>query len=168
MANAVELKLTGIDGVLATLQSLPPEVVSKRGGPVKSALRKGALVILKAEKQALQAATANTSDEGKRYSTGLLLANLIASRGKAPTSGKGERYLVRVRRKSYARKGGKATTTLKTAQLLEYGSSQQPAEPWIRPAFNANARQAIGTIETELVKALDRVVKKLAQQNKGK
>lgn len=167
MADFVELKLTGIDGVLETLKRLPPEVVSKRGGPVKSALRKGALVILKAEKAALQLATNNATDEGKRYSTGLLLANLIASRGKAPASGKGERYLVRVRRKTYNRKG-KAVTTQKTAQLLEYGSSQQPAEPWIRPAFNANARGAIATIETELVKALDRVVKKLAAQNKGK
>ena len=165
---AVEMKLTGIDGVLETLKSLPPEVVSKRGGPVKSALRKGALVILKAEKAALQLATANANDEGKRYSTGLLLKNLIASRGKPPTSGKGERYLVRVRRKTYPRKGGKAVSTLKTAQILEYGSSKQPAEPWIRPAFNANARNAISTIETELVKALDRVVKKLAAQNKGK
>lgn len=168
MAELVQFKLTGIDGVLETLKSLPPEVVSKRGGPVKAALRKGALVILKAEKAALQLATNNATDEGQRYSTGLLLANLIASRGKAPASGKGERYLVRVRRKTYTRKGGKPVTTHKTAQLLEYGSSQQPAEPWIRPAFNANARGAIATIETELVKALDRVVNKLAAQNKGK
>ena len=36
----VEFKLQGVDGVLATLQSLPAEVVSKRGGPVKAALRK--------------------------------------------------------------------------------------------------------------------------------
>lgn len=164
----VEMKLTGLNGVLETLKALPAAVVSKRGGPVKSALRKGALVILKQEKANLQAVTANTNDEGKRYSTGLLLKNLIASRGKAPTGGNGERYLVRVRRKTYPQKSGKPVTTLKTAQLLEYGSSQQPAEPWIRPAFNAKAAEAITTVERELVAGIDRIVKKLAAQNKGR
>jgi hypothetical protein len=167
MADLIEMKLTGLDGVLDTLKSLPPEVVSKRGGPVKAALRKGALVILKAERQALQIVTANATDSGKRESTGLLLKNLIASRGKAPTTGKGERYLVRVRRKTYSR-NGKPVTTLKTAQLLEYGSSQQPAEPWIRPAFLANARLSIETIERETVRAVERVAAKLGSANKGK
>ena len=32
----------------------------------------------------------------------------------------------------------------------------------------AKAREAITTIETELVKGIDRIVKKLAQQNKGR
>jgi len=168
MADLIEMKLSGLDGVLDTLKQLPPEVVSKRGGPVKAALRKGALVILKAEKANLRAATANANDEGKRESTGLLLKNLIASRGKAPTSGKGERYLIRVRRKTYTRAGGKPVTTLQTAQLLEYGSSQQPAEPWIRPAFAANARLAIETIERETVRAVELVAAKLGAANKGR
>lgn len=165
----VEFNLTGVDGVLDTLRSLPPELVSKRGGPVKSALRKGAVVIFKAAKQNLQQAVAAATDEGDKLSTGLLEKNLVVTRGKEPTGSKGERYLVRVRRKSYPnRKGGAVATTLKTAQLLEYGSSQQPSEPWLRPAFQATARQAISTIEVELGKAIARVVKKLAQQNKGK
>ena len=165
----VELHLSGLQGVLATLQSLPAEVVSKKGGPVKSALRKGALVILRQEKTNLQAVTANTSDEGKRYSTGLLLKNLIASRGKAPTSGKGERYIVRVKRKTYpGRSGGKPVTTIKAASLLEYGSSKQPAEPFIVPAFKAKAAEAILTVERELVAGIDKIVKKLSAANKGK
>lgn len=163
----VELQLHGLDGVLQTLQSLPAEVVSKGGGPVKSALRKGALVILRQEKLNLQAVIASQTASGQLESTGLLLKNLIASRGKAPNDGKGERYLVRVKRKSYPRQGGKPVTTLMTAQLLEYGSSKQPAEPFIRPAFNAKAREAISTTEIELVKGIDRIVKKLAQQNGG-
>lgn len=164
----VEVKLHGVDGVLDTLKSLPPEVVSKRGGPVRAALRKGALVILKQEKANLQAVTATAADEGMRYSTGLLLQNLVVTRGKAPAGGKGERFLVRVRRKSYPRKSGRAVTTLATANLLEYGSSQQPAEPWIRPAFAAKAEEAIRTVETELVKGIDRIVRKLAQKNRAR
>jgi HK97 gp10 family phage protein len=162
----VEVEVAGLAGVLDTLKSLPPEIVSKRGGPVKAALRKGARVILQQAKINLQAATANTSDEGKRYSTGFLLKNLVVTRGKKPTGTTGERYLVRVRRKAYSNRAGKTITTLATANLLEYGSIKQPAEPWIRPAFQSKAEQAIKTTEAELLKEIDKVVKKLASQNK--
>ena len=162
----VEVDIKGIDGVLATLRSLPPEVVSKRGGPVKAALRKGAVVIFKQAQLNLYRSTANVGT-GDTEGTGLLLKNLVVTRGKEPTGTKGERYLVRVRKKSYRRKG-QPVTTLKTGQLLEYGSVQQPAEPWLRPAFNAKASQAINTATTELVRGLDRVVAKLAQQNRGR
>ena len=164
----VEVKVSGLDGVLDTLKSLPAEVVSKRGGPVRAALRKGAVVIQKQEKANLQAVTVNAEDPNKAASTGLLLKNVVVTRGKAPSSGKGERYLVRVKRRVYARIGSKPVTTLKTAQLLEYGSSQQPAEPWIRPAFQAKAEEAIKTVESELLRSIDRIVKKLAAKNKGR
>ena len=78
----VELKVTGLDGVLDMLKKLPPEIVSKRGGPVRAALRKGALVIQKQEKANLQAIISGTNDEGERLSTGLLMDNVIVSRGK--------------------------------------------------------------------------------------
>lgn len=171
----IEINLTGLDGVLETLKSLPPEIVSKRGGPVKTALRKGALVILKQEKANLQAVTSNATSSGKRESTGLLLKNLIVSRGKPPTEGKGERYLVRVKRKTYTttpegrpRKRKAITSTIANAQRLEYGTGDQPAEPFIRPAFHTKAQEAIQTIQTELVKGVDLVVNRLAAQNRGK
>jgi len=163
----VDMKLEGLNGVLETLKSLPPEIVSKRGGPVKAALRKAARVIHKEAQTNLDRVTSNETSVGRQLSTGLLKKNLIVSRGKPPYGSKGERYLVRVRRKSYPRKG-KTTTTLATANLLEYGSSQQNAEPWLRPAFAAKAQEAIKTAETELLKQIDKVVKKLANQNKGK
>lgn len=164
----VEILLTGLSGVLATLQSLPAEVVSKRGGPVKAALRKGALVILKAEKANLRAVIAADAALARQESTGLLMSSIIASRGKAPTEGKGERYLVRIKRKTYPKRRGKTVTTLKSAQILEYGSAHQVAKPWIRPAFLANAQKAINTVEVELVSQIDKVVAKLAAQNRGK
>jgi hypothetical protein len=161
-AVKVELKLTGLEGVLWTLQSLPAAIVSKRGGPVKTALRKGALVLLAAEKANLQAIIAEQKKE-KAEDTGLLLRSLIATRGKAPSSGKGERYLVRVKRQAYQRRG-KLVTTLKTAQILEYGAPghNQPARPWIRPAFLSNAEKAIRTVERELKAEVDKIVDKVA------
>lgn len=163
MAEAVELKLSGLDGVLDLLKGLPAEVVSKKGGPVKASLRKGALVLLKEAKLNLARVTGDLDADGTQNSTGLLQKNLIASRGKAPTGGKGERYLVRVRSKSYEGRKGERVTTLKTAQLLEYGSSQQPAEPWLRPAFQSKAEESIRTVERELVASLDRVVRRLTK-----
>lgn len=159
---AETIKLTGADDVLRMLQQMPAEVVSKRGGPVRAALRKGAKVIQQQEIANLNAATA-----GGNTSTGLLAKNVVVTRGKPPTDGKGERYLVRVKRKGYPnRSGGKGkrttgVTTIKTAQLLEYGSSKQPAEPWIRPAFKSRAVEAINVATSSLVQAIDRIAKRL-------
>lgn len=164
----VEMNLTGLDGVMETLRGLPPELASKRGGPVRAALRKGALVIHRQAVANLQAVTANATTTGERESTGLLKANVVVTRGKEPRGTKGERYLVRVRRKAYPNRAGKTVTTLAAGQLLEYGSSKQPAEPWLRPAFEGRAREAINTVERELAAAVDRIVQKLARQNRGK
>lgn len=163
--DSVTVDLKGVDQVLELLRSLPPEVVSKRGGPVKAALRAGARVILREAALNLARAT-NSLGQDEARSTGLLLKNLVATRGKKPFGTKGERYLVRVRRKAYQRKG-EVVTTLKTANLLEYGSSQQPPEPWLRPAFNTKAREAIDTATAELVRGLDKAVRKLSKGQGG-
>ena len=115
----VDVKLEGLNGVLETLKQLPAEIVSKNGGPVRSALRKGALVIFKQAKINLESAT-RSNDPEKNYSTGLLLQNLVTSRGKPLPGVRGEVYLVRVRRKAYPRKG-RSVSTIKAGSLLEYG-----------------------------------------------
>lgn len=167
----IEMQVHGLNGVLEALQSLPAEVVSKRGGPVKLALAKGARLIRDQAKANLRAAIALNGD----VSTGLLEKNVIASRGKPIYGSKGERYLVRVRRKAYdgekigkKQKAGKRVTTHKTASLLEYGSSHQPATPWLRPAVHQKGQAAINVITEDLKRRVDQTVKKLAQQNKGK
>lgn len=162
----VEVKLEGLQGVLETLKALPGELVSRNGGPVRSALRRGALVIFKQAKSNLESVT-RSNDPEKNYSTGLLLQNLVTSRGKPPAGVRGEVYLVRVRRKRYPRKG-RAVSTIKAGSLLEYGSVKQPAEPWLRPALNTKAQEAMRTFEVELLKGIDRIKKKLARQNQGK
>jgi len=160
----VEVKLTGVDAVLETLKSLPPEIVSKRGGPVKLALAKGARLIRDAARQNLRAVIAENGDE----STGLLLENVISSRGKPPADGKGERYLVRVRRKAYPgrkpEESGGIPTVRKSAQLMEYGSQHQPARPWLRPAVTQNGQKAITVITEDLKKRIDKTVRDLAKK----
>ena len=159
----VEFDISGLNGVLETLKSLPAEVVSKRGGPVKLALAKGARLIRDEEKQRLAASIAVNGNE----STGLLMQNIIASRGKTPSYGKGERYLVRIKRKTYPDKQGSPVTTIKSAHLMEYGSEKQTAQPFIRPAFQSTAEDAIKIISDDLVDRVDKIVNKLAKQNQG-
>lgn len=158
----VELRERGIDGVLEMLDKLPAEVVSKKGGPVKTALRAAARVIQREEVLNLAASIGSLSTDDA-VTTGLLEKSVIVSRGKAPSSGKGERYLVRIKRRTYTRASGEKVTTLKTAQIKEYGSEKQVAEPFIRPAFNAKAQQAISVAQTELVRAVERIAAKLAR-----
>lgn len=144
--------------VLGVLRQLPPEVVSKRGGPVKLALAKGARLLRNRAKQNLRAAIA----QGGERSTGELERRVIASRGKAPFGGKGERYLVRVKRRDYLNADGVKTNPLMTANLLEYGSSHQPATPWLRPALAQAGQQVIDTVTTDLARRVDLLVRKLA------
>jgi hypothetical protein len=160
----IEVKIEGVAGIIETLNSLPHEVVSKRGGPVKLALAKGARLLRDEAKKNLRAQIALNGDE----STGLLEKNVIASRGKAPVGGRGERYLVRVKRKTYPGRTGKPVTTHKTAHLLEYGSVHQPATPWLRPTVLAKGEEVISVVTADLLRRIDLAVKKLAAQNKGR
>lgn len=161
----VEIELRGIDGVLKTLQSLPAEVVSKRGGPVKASLAKGARYLRDRAKENLKRAIAMGPTT---RSTGELEKRVIASRGKAPFGGKGERYLVRVKRRDYINADGVRTNPLMTANLLEYGSSRQPATPWLRPTIPAHGEKVIQIVTDELKKRVDKAVSQLARQNKGR
>lgn len=152
----VDVKLTGVDGVLKTLSSLPAEVVSKRGGPVKAALAKGARFLRDRERDNLRAVL-EPGDE----STGLLEQNIIASRGKAPIGSKGERYLVRIKRKTYPGRTGKPVTTLKSAQIKEYGSEKQPARSFIRKTVIDGGQRTIGIVTDDLAKRVEKVAAKM-------
>lgn len=159
----IDFDISGIDGVLRTLNSLPAEVVSKRGGPVKLSLAKGARLMRDEVKKNLQASIARTADPDGV--TGLLEKSIIASRGKEPTSGRGERYLVRVKRKTYPDRSGKPVTTLKTAHIKEYGSEHQEADPFIRPAYLSTRSRVVSVVTSDLVQRIDKIVAKLARQN---
>lgn len=183
----VEMKLSGLDGVLDTLKRLPPDVVSKNGGPVRRALVKGAVVIREQAKANFRSAVAMPGKSGITESTGFTAEQIIIKR-KAPLGGQnGERYIVGVRPKphpsksmvrrksrekpnSKRKRAGPKERTIQAndiAFMMEYGTSKQSPTPWIRPAFEQKAAEAITTIEREVVKGVVRLVKKLAKPSKG-
>lgn len=157
MGDIATVKLRGVDNVLALLQALPPQIVSKRGGPAKLALKRGAQVLRDQVAQNLQASIAQAKTHEEREDTGLALQSLIVSRGKPPPT-PGERYLVRFKKLVYIRKGTQVTT-LKTMQLKEYGSSHQRAFPVIRPAFELKAAEAIDAVTSYLADSVEKLAK---------
>lgn len=157
MAEAV--RIDGFEEAYRRLGELPAELVGKRGGPVLRALRKGARVIDKARRENLRRVTSNATASGERESTGLLLKSLSLRRGKAPEDGKGERVVLSVRKKVYLRDEAEPVSTLASAHWTEFGTEKRPAEPWLRPAFNATAQQAILTTSQELLAEIDKLTR---------
>ena len=159
-------KVIGLEGVMRSLQQLPAEIVSKRGGPVRSALQKAAKLIVAEEQSHLQRIIdAPNIDPNIAESTGLLKKNIVAKRGRLAGGEKGELYSVNIRRKSYPSTKGKAVSTPQVARLLEYGTEKRPPMPFIRPAFEAVKGRVIPLFVSELQKKLAGIVKKVARQN---
>jgi len=167
MADTQTIK--GLDDVLDKLKRLPPEIVSKNGGPVKTALRKGAMVIVNEWKAQVQRVIdePNIGDQ-PTDSTGLLKSSIGATRDSKPQRhGANERYIVRARNKKYPNtKGGKTVTTAQVARLLEYGTEKMQAKPWATPGYMASRQRALNTVVSELNAGIDRVIKKLSRVKK--
>lgn len=178
----VEVKLQGMEGVLDLLKSLPPEVVSRRGGPVKLALAKGARVIRDQAKANVRAIVAEPNKDGRpTQSTGALEKAITVTRGKMRGAAKGEKYLVRVPHKLVKYANTKKNQRLGRVgqyykqepptyygRMLEYGTSKMRPHPWLRPAVKQKGQEAINVITADLTRSIDQTVTKLAKQNGGK
>ena len=157
------VRIIGLEGVMRTLQSLPPELVSKRGGPVRSALRKASLVLVNEAKANVQRIIDEPNIDGEESkSIGHLQKNIITVRDSKMRGG--ERYYVRVRRKAYPADRTKKTAT-GVGALLESGTENRRPMPWMRPAFEAKKHEVLRFFTQEINAQLDKIVKKLARQN---
>jgi len=164
---AVEkVRIEGLEGVMKTLRELPPEIVSKRGGPVRTALRKASKIMVNEMKSNVQQIIDTPNISGQNVSTDLLIKNIVTTRN-SKMRGKGERYVARVRRKKYPKTSpdAKTVTTSQVGALLEQGTEKRRPMPWARPAFDAKKGEVIPLFVSELRKNLDRITKKLAKQN---
>lgn len=152
------VRMEGLAGALKTLKSLPPELVSKRGGPVRVALRKGAKLLQERSQLNLDAITVAHGDQ----STGLLRDNVHIVRDSNMRGG--ERYTVRVRRKTYPDQPG--VTTAKVGALLESGTEHRAPMPWMSTAYRTLRHQVLNTFTVELNRGLARIIRKLERQNR--
>lgn len=162
---AGNVRIEGLDGVLDALKALPPELASKRGGPARAALARGAKVI---------------RDDARRrvpVATGAVRDNIVMKRDTRPDRyGANERYTVGVRggAKRYAntkrnRRKGRAGQEYVTAgntyywRFLEFGTAKMAARPFLRPAFESQKDRALAAIVDGLTAGIQRIAKKVAK-----
>ena len=151
MAELVHIE--GLGDILKTLERLPPEIVSKRGGPVRVALRKAAVVV---QKEAQANVDRLVAEGDTSESTGLLRKSVIVSR-KKPGNFKGERFWVRIKRSAKNAAGQTANTY---GGVLEFGDERIPAKAWMRKAWESKKGEALDTFMREIPRAIDAAVKR--------
>lgn len=164
---ASEFQVRGLEGVLQALKNLPPEIVSKNGGPVKTAMRKAANVI-RDEARRRVAYDANKPGPHVRD-------NIVSQRDSHPEKlGVNERYRVGVKggARSFANtqknrragKVGKKYTTVGTTywwRFLEFGTEKMQAKPFLVPAFESKKDEALDVIARELDAGITRAAAKV-------
>ena len=162
--------LEGLRGTLDMLKRLPPELVSKAGGPVKLALKKAAEVLRDAARANVQRIIDEPNlDEQASKSIGLLKKSIVAARGKMPPGLKGERYSVRVRKNQrYPASRGKDLTAVQIGRQLEFGTEKRQPKAWLRPAFDEKKGQAVDTFVSEVNRRGQALIDKLDREAKAK
>jgi HK97 gp10 family phage protein len=159
--------LHGLDGVLDALKSLPPEIVSKRGGPVANSLRKGGNVVKRAFQANIRRVVRNTVAEGY-VSTKTLERAVVVRRDPNPRRvGAAERYRVRISRSKQYSNGrtnqGEPVTAAMTGYWLEHGTEHQPPEPWATPAFMESRERALKEVVDELGRGVKLAISKASR-----
>lgn len=175
----ITFKVEGLKGVIDTLNMLPPEVVSKRGGPIRSALYKAAKVIQTQARENVQTIVDTPNRGGSDRSSGALKESITIKRRKPKENG--ETYTVGISpikrfyadtrhnvRKQRVGKGYYILPPTYYAWFLEFGTERMQPHPFMRPAFDAKKTEAVETFTTELNKRLEAIVKKLERQNRVK
>lgn len=160
------VKVHGIDELRRRLEALPREIAGKNGGPLLAALRKMGRKVQGDAKRIV------------RKKSGTLADNIIVVRSKDPrrvNATEAVRVTIRYKAKKYKdtkanRKAGRVGGKYKElgplfyARFLEFGTSRQPAYPFMIPAFDMNKNDMPNIFKTELGAAIDRAVKKLSKR----
>jgi len=159
-------RIEGLAGVLDTLKRLPPEIVSKAGGPVKLALKRGAELLVSEAKINVRKIIDEPNKDGVGSdSTGLLLLSIRAKRSKPSRGQRGEAYIVGIKpAQRYPSNRGANLTAVQIGRQLEYGTEKRRAMPWLRPAFDAKKQAATDAFVAEITKRADAIIRKLDRQ----
>jgi HK97 gp10 family phage protein len=173
-ASSGQIKIHGLAEARKALLSLPAEIVSKNGGPVKQALSAACEPI-----RELAEALAPKD-------TGRLEISVYKFRDRNPRAkGNTERYVIGIRRGKRGKikkqkeqvegifgiglikeKRTRAAPELKAneapyGRYVEFGTSKMQAQPFMRPAFNLNKGLALVTFRDVLSSRLLKIAKKL-------
>lgn len=170
MAGEIEIK--GLSQLAALLDRINGKVRNKL---VMRALHDGARLIRDEAKSRAPVGTGDRIVKRRRRQDGtvservvkggLLKANIIEHADRAEYF----KVLIRVRNSGYRRVGSRAGLQFKNPGsspgywwLVEFGTSQRPATPFLRPAFEGKKDDAIRAVVQSLARGIDAVAKESA------
>lgn len=168
MADEQAVHIEGLDGVLKSLRELPAEITSKRGGPARAALRKGANLIRNEARANVRRIVAEPNVGGLDKSTGRLARSISVVLANKRARADGERFFVmipRSRRYPIDKRTPSGIPVAVIGQMLEFGTSRMRPHKWMGPAFHSKKNEAVLVISSELRKGIDLAVAKLALVN---
>lgn len=150
-------RVHGLSELLKTMSELPPNIVSKGGGPVRASLRKAGVLIQKQYVQNIQAIITEPNKDGSKPEVSRTWEkSVIVSRGK-PSGFKGEVFRVRLKKGARAPNGARVNTY---AAVQEYGDENHRALAPFRRAFDSKKDAALSTFMSEMQKRVAAAVKK--------
>lgn len=123
MGDLVTVKITGVEELGERMREFPDKLLVKG---VRNALRAGGELL----RLALSAAAPRAEDVTHGHEPGFLADHIAA---KATVSTKNDKGSVKVGPVAKAFWG----------MFPEFGTRHQPAKPWMRPTFEANAQKAL-------------------------
>ena len=167
--DGMTIQVDGLRESLKVLESLPSEMVSKRGGPVRRALAKAARTIRDPARTNLRSSLAQynpTTPDGQMIANSGLTAKNVITRLRRLKTEKGEWYTVTVAYKPHPnypdnRYRGRQIKYNDIAFFVENGTSKQPARPWLRPAYEQNKEKAVQVFDQDLAQSLNILVAQL-------
>jgi len=144
---------------LRLLKSLPPELVSKRGGPVLAGLRRGGNVIRKSWRAEIQRIIDEPNIGGEYRSTGTYAKAIKVTRMRRPERvGANEAVRVTVPARATYPDGTKVALV---AGVLEIGREDMQAKAPMRNAFERSKGEALAAILKGIDAGIQRAIKKL-------
>lgn len=139
-------KVEGLDDLMRKLAALPREINPRNGGPLESALRKGASLWVKGARQRL--AGKGPGVKNKRTGNIRLAQSIRLRKDPDPQSNNADvRFEVGYRARAFW--GG----------FVELGTSKQPAQPFLRPAFDEAEPVIVRIISDSLREDIERLAK---------
>lgn len=156
MANSV--RITGLADVERKLRALPKTISGRRGGPLRFGMLKAA--------QFMRDRAKENAVFKRGFSTGNLRNQIVAFRDSRPPSGIPERFFVTVRRSRQKIPGVRGSSFGSGrgafyAHFVEFGTVKQAAQPFMRPAFEANKAKSLDVFVQSITRRLDLELRKL-------
>ena len=153
MTVKVNFEVHGLKELQKALMQLPAELVSNKGGPVKTALMAATLPVMRT-------AQATVPDRDDIPNTGLL-AKMVRRR-RASKMPKGMEAV-----QVYIRGNKKQEKDAYYAPWLEFGAKGLPGTRWFTKSLETNAKSSTEIFKVKLGAAIERIAKKIGNQNKA-